>query len=160
MGWFTPKQEDPRVEEIKKLTETVARLEGQIKALRAERSDLGNIIQLEDRITELQKEKTAKEIEIDKINERNARERRETEHLVGLQQRRADFEKEAAKREAELAVREENLAHEKEQFAEQMKFTTERFEKTEQNIMNILGQVMERLPKVEVGHQTRVTGKS
>lgn len=89
-------------------------------------------------------------IEKSKLDEQHARETREVEHKVGLQKKRADFEQESAKREATLAVREENLAADKDRLKEQVEFLQGRFEAEVGYLKELMGEVLHRLPDVQI----------
>jgi hypothetical protein len=80
---------------------------------------------------------------------------RELRHMVGLEQKRNEQDRQnmvrdaaAAKREAIVAVREENLVAERKQFAEQIEFNNTRYEKTEKMIVGIMTDVLKRLPDI------------
>lgn len=99
------------------------------------------------------------EIDKSKLTEAHEREQREIEHMVGLQRKRGEFEVQAAKREATIQVREENLAAERTQFEKQMSFRTEQFDGQITYLQDIMGQVLSRLPSidVELGGQARTS---
>jgi hypothetical protein len=100
----------------------------------------------EEKIVELKKKITQLEIDKSKIEEDNARERREIEHKVGLEKKRQEMELELAKREAIVEVREANLDADRKRFEDQMRFTTERFEKEAAAVHEMMGEVLKRLP--------------
>jgi len=85
-----------------------------------------------------------------------ARKEREIEHKVGLERKRQEFEIEAAKREAIVTVREEALKADKERFEAQMAFQQERFEEEVGYLKGMVGQVLERLPSIEVAGSVAV----
>lgn len=88
------------------------------------------------------------EIDKSKREEANARQERELRHMIGLERERQKVETTQAKKEAELGVREQNLTADRKRFDEQLTFNTQRFEKMEEYLKSMLGQVLERLPNV------------
>ena len=107
-------------------------------------------LRLVDEVKTLRETITNLEITKAKAQEDRDREKREVEHMVGLERKRQAFEIDQAKRETTVTVREENLKADKDRFQEQMKFTTERFEKEVGYLKEIMTQVLERLPTVTV----------
>lgn len=106
--------------------------------------DLGSeVFRLKSEVETLTIEKARKQEEF------NRRER-ELEHKVGLEKTRQEFELAAGKREAVLAVREENLESDKKRFADQMAFHEKRFTEEVTYLKEMVGQVLERLPNIEV----------
>ena len=138
---------DPRadelVEEIRKLTREVAELKGERDAGR-------EAVSLARDITRLKKELTDLEIDKDRQEEAHEREKREVEHMVGLQRRRSEMETEAAQRDVKLTVREENLKQDRDRFEKEMEFTRERFEKEVGYLQDLMREVLSRLPTVSV----------
>lgn len=130
-------------EEIREATAALARIEGKLDAS-------SDVLSLTDQIADLKKEKVSLEIGKDKLVEDNDRKIRETEHKVGLVQKRQDFEIEAAKRGAQLDVREENLKEQEKRFEKHIEFVSERFNEQVSYLQDILGKVLERLPDVNV----------
>lgn len=119
------------------------------------------LLALSKQVKDLRESIAKLEIDKSKLTEAHEREQRETEHMVGLQRKRGEFEVEAAKREATIQVREENLAAERDQFEKQMSFRTEQLDGQITYLQDIMGQVLSRLPSidVELGGQAR-TSKS
>lgn len=130
------------------LLDQIMELRADIKRLTKARDKELTATYLTDEINALKSQITDLEINKSKIVEKHEREKREVEHMVGLQKQRADFEQKKAAQEAVFKVREENLVTEKRRFEEQMKFNNERFEKTEQYIKDIMSEVLKRLPDV------------
>ena len=102
----------------------------------------------ESELSELEKKLVLLQIDKDRIEEGFAKERREIEHKVGLEQTRQAQELELGKREAQAEVREENLSKDKDRFEEQMKFNTERFEREYTAMRAIITEVLTRLPNI------------
>lgn len=96
----------------------------------------------------LKKQIASLEIDKSKKEEDFARQERELRHMVGLERKRQEVEMAQAKRDTELTVREGNLQAEKERFAEQLRFNTERFEKMETYLKDMMGDILQRLPNV------------
>lgn len=136
--------------ELRALSKSVAELKGERDAVREE-------VTLADRVKRLQKDVSDLEIQKDRLKEDHAREKREVEHMVGLERKRQEFEAEqamkavdVARTEATLAVREENLATDRARFESEMKFTRERFEAEVGYLKELMVEVLDRLPKVTV----------
>src|SRR2546425_3881351 len=97
---------DPASEKI--LTE-LRDLKRQVAEIQGERDAVREDLKLSQNVVRLREELETLRIEKDRKQEEHAREKRDTEHMVGLQKKRQEFEEDAAKREAVLTVREENL---------------------------------------------------
>ena len=82
--------------------------------------------------------------------ERLKRESTELEYKIGLERKRQEFEVEKAKQEATLAVREENLKADLKRSQEQMKFNNDRFSTEVGYLKDMVGEMLERLPMVDV----------
>jgi chromosome segregation ATPase len=153
MGLFTPRKD----EEIDRLTDEIAKLRGDVKALHEERKALAGAKEHQETINRLRTTITELKIEKSKLDEDHEREKREVEHLVGLQRRRQDFEVEAAKRDTELAVREGNLKEERKRFDEQMKFIEKRLEAENTYVREMLEKILNRVPTVTVDRSIEET---
>lgn len=129
--------------EIRNLSEQVAKLEGRVSANKEAAG-------LSDTVVKLKKQVVTLEIERDKKQEEADRREREVRHEVGLLRTQVEAEQEMATQQAKLDVREENLKADRDRFEEQMKFTTARFEKEVEYLHKLAGQILERLPHVEV----------
>ena len=106
-----------------------------------------------DRVGVLIGTKGSTKLKIEKSveTEKHERERREVEHMVGLQKKRADQEQELAVKAAELAVREGNLSAKEDQFEERLKNVTEQLlAQIEYLRTDIIAQILQRLPTFEV----------
>lgn len=148
------------LEEIRKLSKSVAELKGERDSIREE-------VSLADRVKKLQKEISDLEIDKAKITEDHARKERETTHMVGLERKRQQFEAEqatkgieTAKQEAVLAVREENLKADKDRFTDEVKFTRERFESEVGYLKELMVEVLGRLPSVSVDKKITVGARA
>ena len=113
---------------------------------RAAREELN----LTEQVVELKRQITDLEIKKSKVEEDNARERRELTHMIGLEKRRQEAELVQGKKDAELTVREANLSADRTRFDEQMKFQMERFNKEVDYLHGMVGQMLERLPTITV----------
>jgi chromosome segregation ATPase len=141
---FGSKQvKDPVSEEI--LAE-IQGLKREVASLKGEREAFTDLVELEEQRQQLLKQVTDMEITHGKAKEEWDRERREVEHMVGLQRKRGEFESEAAVTEAKLAVREENLSAAKERFKEQMDFVEARFDQQFEALNSLMEKVFERMP--------------
>lgn len=143
-------EEEPSESELAKLTESVAKLQGEIAALREERKALRSVDRLDAEIRSLREEKETLTIERDRQQETHAREKREVEHMVGLEKNRQTVEIDQAKREATLAVREENLTADKDRFDKHVEFIETRFGEQVDYLKDLMKQVLLRLPTVTV----------
>jgi hypothetical protein len=140
-------KDDPRADE---LLEELRGLKRQVAEIKGERDAGKEAVKLTDDIVRLKKDLTALEIQKDRETETHEREKREVEHMVGLEKKRQSFEVDAAKRDVKLTVREENLKEDRKRFEEEMKFTRERFEKEVGYLQSLMKEVLERLPTVTV----------
>lgn len=131
--------------ELRKLVEEAVAL-GIDKAVEDVRNGLGS---LKD-IAKLKSEIEKLTIEKDRREEEFKRREREVEHKVGLERERQKFETEQAKREATVAVREENLKADRERFEAQLKFHEERFTSEVTYLKEIIGDISDRLPTMEI----------
>ena len=110
----------------KDLIAEIGQLRGEIQALREEKRVVGKAAELQTKISELQKKLVDLEIQEDRVTEDRARERREVEHMVGLERKRQEFEVQQAKRETQVELREVALTEQRKRFEEQMKFIENR----------------------------------
>lgn len=143
--------------QTKELDAAVLALKEEIADLKAERSVQAKWLDSTKGINDLKKQITDLEIGKAKIVEDNAREKREVTHMVGLERKRQEFEAEQARKgietareEAILEVREENLKAERVAFEKSMDFQQKRFEKEVGYLKDLMGQILERLPTVNV----------
>jgi hypothetical protein len=142
----------------KELLEEIRALRKELKTAQRNAEDATARLSLEDQLVELKKKIVDKQIEQDRLTERHEREKRDVEHMVGLEKKRQEFEIDQAKRETMVAVREENLQADKDRFAEQLKFHEERFTTEVGYLKELMGSVLDRLPTVTVDRQ--ITEKS
>lgn len=143
--------------QLEKLLEQVEDLSRKVAALKGEREAGREVVTLQEQIARLRRQITELEIQKDKREEDNARSIRETEHKVGLVRREFEAEKaqhlkevEMAKRQAKLEVEEANLGREREAFDKEMKFRTDRFQEEVEKQSQLIKQILERLPNVNV----------
>lgn len=120
--------------------------DGLTKAL----SQLSGEDDLLDTLRTLRQSISSLEIEKGRKQEEFDRRERETEHKVGLERKRSEFEASAAKREATLSVREENLAADRKRFEEQMTFHDKRFTEEVGYLKSLIESLAERLPSLEM----------
>jgi hypothetical protein len=141
------KAEDPRVQQLLDRLEEVSQ---QLAETKGQRNAQREALALTDTVTDLKTKIADLEIKQSTITEKHAREQRETEHMVGLQRKRGEFETESARREAVLEVREENLSAQQKQFEDQMSFRTEQFDGQIAYLQTLMGQILKRLPTIGV----------
>lgn len=140
------------IEEIRNLTREVAKLRG-------ERDEHKEALDLTDEILTLKRRVEDLKIEKSRQTEEREREKRETEHLVGLQKKRAEQERELAVKQAQLEVREANLGAKEEMFEERLDAITAQLkEQVEYLRSDIVKSLMERLPIFKVDTMFRPNG--
>lgn len=137
----TDKQEI--LDEIRAVSRDLAKLEGQADKTRDELDLATDVVRLKRELTNL-------EIEKDRLNEQHEREKREVEHMVGLEKKRQTFEIDSAKRDTTLTIREENLKADRDRFEQQMDFMTKRFDSEVIYLKELMTEILGRLPSVEV----------
>jgi len=137
-------------EEREKLLAEIRLLRKELRDLKETEKEHREQLGLVEEATSLRKQIVTLEIERDKRIEDHERETREIKHMVGLEKKRQEFEIEQAKRETTVTVREENLTADRKRFEDEMKFTTDRFEKEVGYLKDLMGQVLDRLPTVTV----------
>lgn len=146
-----------RVEDLEKHARTVA--EDAERKVRTTTDEANRRVQ--KLIDEQDRTMVAKQEEHDRataaMREEFDRREREVLHQVGLEKKRQEAaaeittkEVEHARREAELSVRETNLAEERKRFEAQMAFVTERFNTMEEYMRDTQGQILSRLPNVNM----------
>jgi chromosome segregation ATPase len=153
------RKNDPAVDRL------IAQIEGlaaQVGELRGEHSALRSAAEIEH----LAREKTALEIQLDKVKEQHDRQEREIEHKLGLHRtqieservimtKEAEAERIRAVEEAKLVVREGNLDAERARFEQEIEFRTNRFEEEAKTLRDLTGQILARLPTVNVDRSFR-----
>lgn len=137
---------NPMSARFDELMDQISELKTQVAELKGDKAGVSKAIKLETELSTLKRSLTDKQIEFDREQEKWDREKREVEHMVGLQRKRGAFEIEAAGREATLTVREENLKADKERFEEHVKFIEERFDAQFKSMEKTMGQFLERMP--------------
>ena len=133
---------NPMSERFDELMDELTVVKTNIAELKGDESNLTR----EKEFSELKRKLTDKQIEFDREQEKWDREKREVEHMVGLQRKRGDFETEAAGREATLSVREENLKEDKKRFDEHVKFIEARFDQQFDSLNGLMEKFLERMP--------------
>jgi hypothetical protein len=117
--------------------------------------EVAESLQLSDQVEALKRTVSDLEIQRDRKQEEFDKREREIQHKLGLERKRMEFETKAAEDNARLAVREENLKAEKDRFTDEMKFMRERMEKEVDQLNNLLHEVMQMVPKVNVDRRIR-----
>ena len=146
MRWFSNREDEKAVESIRQtVTEAV------VAALSGATDKVKEALKLGGQVHALKEELTTLRIDKSKKEEEFAREKREVEHMVGLERKRQEFEMEAAKRGAVLDVREENLKAERKRFEEAMSFHDKRFTEEVGYLKEMIGRVLEAIPNVGDG---------
>lgn len=157
MSRRTDPKRDALADEINALTDKVADLEIEIKALTKQRGSLTQVTDLEREIEKLKLEKA-------RLVEEGERRVRDVEHKVGLVQKRQEQDAahqkrqiELARQEAVLEVREQNLDHATSEFDKRMAFREEQFDKQvaqwQQHLTDfkdMYGDAMKRVPNIDV----------
>lgn len=147
---FTKKDKDELVEEI-------AKLRAEIKLLREEKRVVGKAAKLEQEIVDLQKRLVELGIEEDRTTEKHDRERRDVEHMVGLERKRQEFEVEQAKRETQVELREAALTEQRKRFEEQMKFIENRLADEVKYLKDdIIKALLKAMPTFHVNREEKV----
>lgn len=147
MSLFKKDGDEPKVAAIIAKIESVSR---DLAELKGERAGVKDELELHEQIVKLKKELTDLQIARDKEKEAHDRVKREIEHKVGLHKKQVEHEMAAAKKDTELAVKEQNLVAEKERFEKEMTFMRDRFETEVGYLREMMGEVLNRLPNVEV----------
>jgi predicted nucleic acid-binding Zn-ribbon protein len=140
---------DPTSERYDALMIKLGDLKQQVAELSGDRAGHQRAQTLEEELAKLRRDLTDKQIEFDREQEKWDREKREVEHMVGLQQKRSEFDAEAASREATLSVREENLTAQQQRFDEHVKFIEKRFDQQFKSLETLTGQILERMPTTQ-----------
>lgn len=149
------KKSDPVAQE---LLDEIHKLSKEVAALRGERDAGKDAIKLTDDVGRLKKELVDLRIEKAVEQEDNAREKREVEHMVGLEKKRAAQERDLAIREAQLKVKEEAVDARVTQFEEKMDFVEKSLTAQVQYLKDdIIKEVFKRLPVVEVNKNLNFT---
>lgn len=146
-----------RKSEVEAERETITKVVGDAvrNALASATDGVRDALRLGTQVDTLKKQISDLEISKSKKEEEFAREKREVEHMVGLERKRSEFEKEAAKREATLSVREENLKAERKRFEDAMAFHDKRFTEEVGYLKEMIGRVLEAIPNVGAAPKKR-----
>jgi hypothetical protein len=133
------------------LLDEIANLHGEVRTLRAEKSAVEQATTLLEEVDGLKRKIADLKIDESRLTEKHERERREVEHMVGLERKRQEFEIDQARREAEVEVKTTALAADRKRFEEQMEFMVKRLESEVTYLKDdILKAVLDRLPTVTV----------
>jgi hypothetical protein len=150
MGLFSPPARDPQRD---RLADELAGLKAEVKALRAERANVQQVITLREDVERLKLEKA-------RLVEDNDRKIRETEHKTGLLRTQQQHEVEHARRMAQVEVRESNLDADRKRFQAEMDFQRKHMQREVDRFDGIAKALMERLPTIEVNLDGKAsTGK-
>lgn len=136
--------------ERQELSGAIADLKRAVADLRIEREAEDRALGLTKNVARLTKEAEDLKIAKSRITEEHEREKREVEHLVGLQKRRGEWEAKKAAEEARLEVNKGNLAAEQKRFEKEMDFMRKRMEAEIGSLREMYAAVLERLPTVTV----------
>lgn len=132
------------------LLDEIRQLKTEVVGLRGERDAMREEISLADRVKELKKQIADLEVDRSRLEEKHQREKREVEHMVGLEKKRQSFEIEQARRETEIKVREENLTADRQRFTEQLDFHEGRFKEEVSYLKDLMTEILKRLPNINV----------
>jgi hypothetical protein len=132
-----------------KILDAIRSVSKQLAEMKGERDAVSEELGLSTRVVSLEREKTKKEIELDRVKEQHEREKREIEHMVGLHKKRTEQEIEIAKREQVVTLREENLKADRDRFEQQMEFMQKRMEGELERLNGLTSEILDRLPKIE-----------
>ena len=91
MGWFSKNKDEQRA--VETIRSTVA--EAVVAALSGATDKVKDALRLGGQVHALKEELNTLKIEKSKRDEEFAREKREVEHMVGLERKRAEFERES-----------------------------------------------------------------
>lgn len=133
-----------------RLLEEMDRIKQAIADLKIEREAAGKEVGLTRELVALKTEISDLKIDKGRITEEHAKRERELTHMIGLEKKRQEVELDQARRDIALKVREENLAADKSRFTEEMKFQRERFEKEVGYLKDMMADILDRLPNVNV----------
>jgi chromosome segregation ATPase len=136
---------------IEKQSEELANVKAELHDVRGQLSASREALKLTDDIVDLKKKVVDLEIQEAKLKETHEREKRDVEHMVGLEKKRQQFEINQAKRETTVSVREENLAADQARFTAQMEFHKEQIAGEITRFEKILAGLFDRLPTIEFG---------
>jgi hypothetical protein len=141
--------------QLAELTEKIEALTRNVAALKGEKAAATEELGLSTRVVELQREKVTLEIELDRVKEKHAREKREIDHKLGLHRKQVDVEVDLAKREQVVAIREEALTQQQTRFEEEMNFMRDRMQGEIDRVSALTSEILEWLPVVKVDRHIR-----
>lgn len=142
---------DKLLAQMTAVSERLATLEGQLRGKKQVSALTDEVVKLKNEIETLTIEKGRREEEFEKRE-------REVRHKVGLERERQTFEVDKAKKEIELKIREGNLKAEQDRFEKEMAFTRKRFEEEVTYLKDMMSEILERLPKIDIGGELTLGG--
>jgi actin-related protein len=144
------RRDQKELDEIRTMSQEIARLTGQIAALVEQRDSSQELNELKDRIEE-------KKRESERLTEEHGRKIRDITHEVGLLKIAQEQDAEHQKREITLAeqtavlkVREENLSADQARFKGEMDFQREQTRTEIGGLRTLVAQLLDRLPVIDV----------
>lgn len=150
MGLFGKKDITAETEAARLLKE-LQQIQTRLDAVVSQLSGRADEVKITREIETLKRDLVEKQIQFDREKEKWEREKRETEHMVGLQKKRAEQERDLAVQAAELEVREGNLKAKEDMFEERLTKITEGLENQVKYLReDIIKQLLERLPTFDV----------
>lgn len=153
----TPKKKS----DVEALADKVADLTAEVRKLTRKRDAEAEALELTETINSLKTELSDLRIRESEVKEKHDREKREVEHMVGLERKRQEFEVSQARREAEVEVKSQNLEADRKRFEDQMKFMQDRLTEEVKYLKDdILKAVLDRLPTVTVDRSISESTKS
>ena len=140
--------------QVEGLNRTIAELRGELGGVQELLTGRMEELGVAQDVAKLRKEKAKLEVEKSQREEEFAKERRELEHMVGLEHKRQEQELLLAVREAEVKVGETNLTQQQDVLQKQLDFIETRFvEEVKYLKDDILKGLLSRLPTVTVDRQ-------
>ena len=148
---------DRTEQKLEELKAEIADLRAEISVLHAEEGGMVERRELSMKLDGLREEISSMRIDKARLVEENEKDRREVEHMIGLERNRQTIENDAAeaeiavaRREAMLEVREESLGDKEEAFEKQMEFIEVRMAEENKYVRKIMEKILDRLPDVNV----------
>jgi hypothetical protein len=144
MAWrWLGQDDDELLEEIRGLRKEIVEIE-------ARKAAIARDVELSDEVVRLKRDISDLKIDKSRIEEDHAKQERELRHMIGLEKKRQEVELVQGTQAAVLKVREENLAADKKRFEDQMTFQQQRFEAEVRYLKDMMGDILARLPNVNV----------
>lgn len=120
------------------------------RAMGEQSSNEAEVARLSIELDKLTRKVTDKEIELDRVKEKHARENREIEHKLGLHKKQVEVEREIAVKEAHMEAREGNLKMREDLFKEKADMIEEQMGKTQKILEGMNAMLVERLPSASI----------